>query len=233
MVTAVPVSLVVIWSEEYVMLIARNGQTPQIHETARVASTAVVVGNVTVGAGCFLDYNVVVASSGAPIVLEAGVMVLAGSVIRSTGGTVRPAFPVTIGAHTLISPQCGLVGCQIGAHCYLATQVMVFQGAQLGDGCRVSAGAIVHVNAHLPPGSRVGLRHIAAPTPAGGVLITDDIATARARIAAADFFQTAFGSLAMPDQPQEELHEQVLAQLHAELFSWTDEPVVPDGEARS
>lgn len=207
------------------MLITRNGHTPRIHETARIAPTALVAGNVTIGPRCFLDYHVVIESSGAPIVLEEDVVVFAGSVIRSTGGVARPAFPVTLGAQTLVSPQCALVGCQVGARCYLATQVIVFQGAQLGEGCRVSAGAIVHVNTHLRPGSRVGLRHIAAPTPDGGALITADIAAAREHIAAADFFQTAFGTAT--DQPQEALHAQALARLRTELFAWDDEPAAP------
>lgn len=167
------------------MLVTRNGQTPQVHEAARIAPTAVVVGN------------------------------------------------VTIGAHTLVSPQCALVGCQVGAHCYLATQVMMFQGAQLGDGCRVRAGAIVHVNAHLPPGGRVGLRHIAAATPDGGVLITDDITAAHQQIAAADFVQTVLGSPATSDQRQEALHVQALARLHVERFSCTDERAAPHGQAGS
>lgn len=207
------------------MLITRNGQTPRIHETARVAPTAVVAGDVTIGAGCFVDHHVVVESSGAPIVLEEGVVALAGSVIRSTGGAARPAFSTSLGAYTLVSPQCSLVGCQTGARCYLATQTIVFQGARLGDGCRVSAGAIVHAGAQLPSGARVGLRHIAAPMSDGGVLITADIAAAREQIAAADFFQTAFGALDVGDQSQETLHEQALTRLRVELFSWTDEPV--------
>lgn len=207
------------------MLITRNGQTPRVHETARIAPTAAVIGNVTIGPRCFLDYHVVIESSGAPIVLEEDVLVLAGSVIRSTGGTARPAFPVTIGAQTLVSPQCSLVGCQIGTHCYLATQVIVFQGARIGEGCRVSAGAIVHANTQLPPGSRVGLRHIATPTPKGGAFITANIAAAREQIAMADFFQTVFDTTS--NQPQEILHEQVLARLRAELFGWHDEATTP------
>lgn len=214
------------------MLIARNGDTPRVHPSARVALTAQIVGNVTIGPRCFVDYGAVIASGGPPIQLDEGVIVLANAVIRSVGGTHRPPFPVRIGADTLISPACVLTGCDIGARCYIATGVLIFQGARIGDSSRVAAGAIVHLRTALPPGTRVGLRHIAAPT-ADGFMVTPDIAEARAHIAAADFFATVFGEgeegRTAADGDQDALHCDVMGTLAREVFAWTDEPV--DGPA--
>src|SRR5215475_2054466 len=125
------------------MIITRNGQAPAVHPSAVVASSAQIIGNVSVGASCYIDYNVVIESSGLPIEIADHVIVLANSVIRSVGGVHRPAFSVHIEDHSLISPSCSLVGCQIGRKCYLATGVMVFQSAVIGEGSRISAGAIV------------------------------------------------------------------------------------------
>jgi carbonic anhydrase/acetyltransferase-like protein (isoleucine patch superfamily) len=201
------------------VLISRNGQSPNIHPSAVIASTAQIVGNVSIGEGCYIDYNVVIESSGAPIEIGGHVIILANSVIRSIGGVSRPPFAVHIGDHTLISPLCALVGCQIGRNCYIATGAMIFQGAVIGEGSRISAGAIVHVKTALPPGSRVGLRHIAVPTP-GGCLITADIQAAREHLAAADFFGVVFQR---GQQEQGALQSRVMEQLLQEMLGWHDE----------
>lgn len=206
------------------MLVSRNGIAPRIDPSARVASTASVVGDVTVGAGCYLDYGVVIASSGPPVVLGEGVSVLANAVVRSVGGHGRPAFPVHIGEESIIAPQAALAGCEIGEHCYIATAVVVLQGARVGRGSRLAVGAVVHAGSVLEPSSRVGLHCVAAPDGEHGVLITADIEAARDAIARADFFGRAFG-LGQPDQ--EQLHQDAAARLREETAAWTDEPIAP------
>lgn len=202
------------------MLIARNGQSPVIHPSTIVASSAQIIGNVTIGASCYIDYNVVIESSGAPIEIADHVIIFASSVIRSVGGSSRPPFPVRIGAHSLISPACVLAGCQIGQNCYIATGVLIFQGAVIGDASRVSAGAIVHTKTLLPPATRVGLRHIAVPT-AESYLIASDVRAAREQLAAADFFDTVFQEQA---QEQDMLQAKVMQKLLQEVFAWHDSP---------
>jgi len=206
------------------MLFSRNGIAPRIHPSARVAPAANVVGDVTVAAGCYIDYGAVIASSGAPVVLGEGVSVLANAVIRSVGGHGRPAFPVRIGDESIIAPQAALAGCEIGERCYLATGVVVLQGAVVGRGSRVAVGAVVHAGTVLEPGSRVGLHCVAAPDGEHGALITADITAARDAIARSDFFGRAF---ALDQSDQEELHRAAAARLRAEAAAWTDEPIVP------
>jgi carbonic anhydrase/acetyltransferase-like protein (isoleucine patch superfamily) len=205
------------------MLACRNGVAPRIDPSARVAPTASVVGDVTVGAGCYVDYGAVIASSGPPVVLGEGVSVLANAVIRSVGGHGRPSFPVRIGDESIIAPQAALAGCEIGERCYLATAVVVLQGARVGRGSRIAVGAVVHAGSVLEPGSRVGLHCVAAPDGERGVLITDDIAAARDAIGRSDFFARAF-ALDQPDQ--EQLHREAAARLREEAAAWTDEPIV-------
>jgi carbonic anhydrase/acetyltransferase-like protein (isoleucine patch superfamily) len=92
------------------MLITRNGQSPTIHPSTLVASSAQIIGNVTIGESCYIDYNVVIESSGTPIEIADHVIVLANSVVCSVGGPSRSPFPVRIDDHTLISPSCALEG---------------------------------------------------------------------------------------------------------------------------
>lgn len=204
------------------MLFSRNGSAPKIDPSARVAPSASVVGDVTVGAGCYVDYGAVIASSGAPVVLGEGVSVLANAVVRSVGGHGRPAFPVRIGDETIVAPQVALAGCEIGERCYLATGVVVLQGATVGRGSRLAVGAVVHAGSVLEPRSRVGLHCIAAPDGENGVLITSDIEVARQAIARADFFSRAF---ALGESDQEQLHRDAAARLREEAAAWTDEPL--------
>jgi carbonic anhydrase/acetyltransferase-like protein (isoleucine patch superfamily) len=206
------------------MLVSRNGIAPRIDPSARVAPTATIVGDVTIGPGCCVDYGAVIASSGPPVVLGEGVCVLANAVIRSVGGHGRPAFPVAIGDESIVAPQAALAGCEIGERCYLATGVVVLQGAKVGRGSRVAVGAVVHAGSVLGRSSRVGLHSIAAPDGEHGALITADIDVARDAIARADFFGRAF-ALAQPDQ--EQLHRDAAARLREEAAAWTDEPIDP------
>ena len=145
------------------MLVARNGTAPKVHPTARIAPTASVVSDVTVAANCYIDYGVVIASSGPPIELNEGVSVLANAVIRSVGGHGRPAFPMRIGADSIVAPQVALAGCEIEERCYIATGVVVLQGARVGRGSRLAVGSVVHAGSALEPASRVGLHCIAVP----------------------------------------------------------------------
>jgi len=147
--------------------------------------------------------------------------VLANSVLRSIGGTHRPPFSLRIEDHTVIGPSSTLVGCQVGRNCYLATGVMVFQGAVVGEASRISAGAIVHLKTILPPQTRVGLRHIAVPTE-NGPLITADVQAAREKIATADFFGSIFQQ---QEQDQDALQAHVMEILLKEVLNWHDEVV--------
>src|SRR2546423_1148843 len=71
---------------------SRNGVKPAVDETATVAASASVAGNVTIAAGCYVGHGAVIESSGPPVELGPGVLVTANAVIRSTGGRHRPAF---------------------------------------------------------------------------------------------------------------------------------------------
>jgi carbonic anhydrase/acetyltransferase-like protein (isoleucine patch superfamily) len=203
------------------VLIERNGETPRVHSSARIARSATIVGNVLIGARAYVDHGAVIASGGPPVEIAAEVIVFPGAIIRSVGGTSRPAFGVRIGERTLVSPLCVLTGCTVGRNCYLATAAILLQGATLGDHVRVGAGAIVHATTVVPEAARVGMRHVAVPT-ADGFLSTADVERAREAVAPIDFFETAFGA---GEDDQADLHAQVIAKLLDEVHAWRDEPL--------
>ncbi len=203
------------------MQFARNGAAPSIHPSARVAESATLVGDVRVGAECFIDHNVVVESGGPPVRIEDEALVFAGSIIRSVGGTSRPPFAVRVGPRTLVSPLCVLTGCSIDGNCYLATNAIVLQGATVGLNSRLGVGSVVHAMAPLPPGSRVGMREIAVYSD-GQLLITANVEAARERLARAGFFEHVFG---FEEESQATLHEEAIRRLLEEVLAWRDEGV--------
>jgi carbonic anhydrase/acetyltransferase-like protein (isoleucine patch superfamily) len=203
------------------VLIERNGEAPRVHASAQIAPSATIVGNVLIGARAYVDHGAVIASGGPPIEIAGEVIIFPGAIIRSVGGTTRPAFGVRIGEQTLVSPLCVLTGCTVGHNCYLATAAILLQGARLGDHVRVGAGAIVHATTVVPERGRVGMRHVAVPT-ADGFLSTADVERAREAVAAIDFFETAFGA---DEHGQADLHAQVMTTLLDEVHAWQDEPL--------
>jgi carbonic anhydrase/acetyltransferase-like protein (isoleucine patch superfamily) len=177
-----------------------------------------LVGDVQVGEGCVIDHGAVLLSSGPPVVLGTGSVVMANAVIRSAGGAHRPAFPTYIGEDVLVGPLASLVGCTVEDAVYIATGVMVFQGVVVGRGSRLGAGSIAHVGARLSPESRLGMRQYAVAQE-GGALITGDLDQARALVTQADFFGRAF---AEAEHDQESLHRSSVSKLRAEAADWSD-----------
>jgi carbonic anhydrase/acetyltransferase-like protein (isoleucine patch superfamily) len=203
------------------MLVERNGKAPRVDSTTRVADSARIVGNVTIGPRCYIDHQVVIESAGPPVHIGEGVIIFPGSVVRSVGGRSRPAFDVVVGDWTLIAPHSTVTGCHIGSYCYVATAAIVLQGASVGDYSRLGVGSIVHAKTALPEGTRVGMRHVAAPR-REGFISTADIEEARQAVGAAGFFETAFG---LEETDSADLHERVMRRLLDEVHAWEDRPL--------
>ena len=205
------------------MLVQRNDARPAVAASARVAPTAQIIGNVVIGEGCVVDYGAVIASSGPPVRLDDGVVIMPGAVLRSAGGAHRNAYPLRVGAESLVGPLASLVGCTLEPACYVATGAMVFQGVVVGEASRLGAGSIVHVGTELPADSRVGMRQFAVQGRDGLAVVTSDVDEARRLLERADFFGRAFG-----DEDQEDLaslHRRATATLRAEAADWTDIPL--------
>ena len=191
---------------------------PSVAATARIAPSAQLVGDVRVGDGCVIDYGAVLLSSGPPVIIGAGSVVMANAVIRSSGGAYRPAFAATLGEDVLVGPLASLVGCTIDAAVYIATGVMVFQDVVVGRASRLGAGSLAHVGARLAPQSRLGMRQYAVAHE-DETVITGDLEHARALLARADFFTRAFAD---DERDLESLHRSAVARLRAEAADWPD-----------
>jgi carbonic anhydrase/acetyltransferase-like protein (isoleucine patch superfamily) len=143
------------------MLIEHEGERPTVHESAYVAPTAVVSGDVTIGPDSRILFGAVLTAEGGPIEVGARCIVMENAVVRG-----RESHPVVLGDHVLVGPHTHVNGAHIEHEVFLATGVSVFPGARVGHGSEVRIGAVVHVNSTLRPGTTVPIGWIAVGDPA-------------------------------------------------------------------
>ena len=133
----------------------------RIHETASVASSAVISGDVTVGAGSRVLHGAVLTGDLGPVVIGSDVVVMEHALLRG-----RADRPVTVGDAVLVGPHTHLNGTTVADEVFVATGVSMFPGSRAGTGCELRVNSVLHVNSVLPPGTVVPIGWIAAGDPA-------------------------------------------------------------------
>ena len=129
------------------MLYRFDGQEPTVAPGAYVSELASVIGNVEIGANCYIGHGAILRGDYGRIVIGAGSAVEEGVIIHAPpGGTNAVGEKVTIGHGAILHGQ------------YLGDGAVVGMGAvlsilsEVGDGAIVAEGAIVKVNQKIPPG---------------------------------------------------------------------------------
>ncbi len=136
------------------------GAQPRIHPDAVIAPTAVISGDVTIGADCQVLHGAVITAEGGAITLGHDVIVMENALIRAT-----TANPVRIGDHTLVGPMASVSGATIGDEVFLATGTRIFNGARIGHRSEVRINAVVHLRTHLDPETVVPIGWVAVGDP--------------------------------------------------------------------
>jgi carbonic anhydrase/acetyltransferase-like protein (isoleucine patch superfamily) len=143
------------------MRIRHLGMAPSVHPEAYVAPTAVLSGDVRIGAGSCIMHGAVLAAEGGPVQIGVSCVIMENAVLRGT-----PQNPLIMGDHVLAGPHSHLTGCGIADEVFIATGARVFNGAQLGRASSVALGGTVHIGAVLPPLARVPIGWVALGEPA-------------------------------------------------------------------
>ena len=143
------------------MLIEHLGKRPVIDSTARIAPTAVICGEVTVGPDTSIGFGAVLTAESGPIVVGSTCVIMENAVIR---GTKRHS--IVIGDHVLVGPGAYLSGCAIRDCAFLATGSRVFNGAIIGARAEVRINATVHLLTNLPADATVPIGWVAVGDPA-------------------------------------------------------------------
>jgi gamma-carbonic anhydrase len=132
------------------MLVEHRGKRPTIHESAWVAPTAVVCGDVQVGEDARVMWNAVVSAEDGRVELRARCVVMEHALVRG-----RATHSVLVGDDVLIGPHAHVNGARIGREAFIATRVSLFPGSSVGVRGEVRIGAVVQVNSTVADGAVV------------------------------------------------------------------------------
>ena len=143
------------------MILEHRGARPTIDPSAYIAPTAVVCGDVEVGAGARLLFGAVLTAEDGRVDVGRNGVVMENALVRGRAG-----HPARLGDDVLVGPHAHVNGCEDAAGCLIATGAALFPGARLEAGCEVRIHGVVHVNTVLAPGTVVPIGWIAAGDPA-------------------------------------------------------------------
>jgi carbonic anhydrase/acetyltransferase-like protein (isoleucine patch superfamily) len=132
-----------------------------IDPSAWVAPSAVVSGDVTIGAHSRVLAGAVVTGDFGPVVIGEDVLVMEHALLRG-----RAQHPLRIGDAVLVGPHNHLNGTVIGDEVFVATGVSMFPGSRAGTGCELRVNSVLHVNSELEPGTTLPIGWVAAGRPA-------------------------------------------------------------------
>lgn len=120
---------------------------PRVHDSAFVAPTAVLVGDVQVEAGASVWYGAVLRGDFAPVIVRAGANVQDGAILHGPPGLVTEVGPGATVAH-----NCVIHGAVLDEECLIANGSIVLDGATVGARSLVAAGSVVAANSTIGPG---------------------------------------------------------------------------------
>lgn len=123
---------------------------PQVSDQAWLASTATLIGDVTVAAGASVWFNAVVRADGASIEIGPDSNIQDGCVLHAD-----PDIPVRIGRGVSVGHRVVLHGCAIADDVLVGMGAVVMNNVRIGQGSLIAAGTVLLEGTEIPPGSLV------------------------------------------------------------------------------
>jgi carbonic anhydrase/acetyltransferase-like protein (isoleucine patch superfamily) len=123
---------------------------PRVADTAWVADSAQVIGNVELAEGASIWFGAILRGDNETMRIGRNSNVQDGSMLHSD-----PGFPLTLGENVTIGHQVMLHGCTVGDGTLIGIKAVVLNGAKIGKNCLVGAGALVTEGKEFPDGSMI------------------------------------------------------------------------------
>ncbi len=126
-----------------------RGIAPKIHPDAFVAETAVVIGDVEIGAGSSVWYGCVLRGDVNMIRIGRNTNIQDGSIVHvnhDRGGDYREGgggMPTVIGDEVTIGHMALIHACRLESGCFIGMRAVVMDEAVVEGGAMVAAGALV------------------------------------------------------------------------------------------
>ncbi len=123
---------------------------PQIHPSAFVHESAVLIGDVVVGALVSIWPFATLRGDNEPIVLGSETNVQECCTLHTD-----PGFPLVVGERVTVGHHVMLHGCTVGDEALIGIQAVVLNGARIGRQCLVGAASLVTEGKQFADGSLV------------------------------------------------------------------------------
>jgi carbonic anhydrase/acetyltransferase-like protein (isoleucine patch superfamily) len=128
-------------------LFSFEGKRPNVHPTAFIAPTAVLIGDVTIEERASVWYNAVLRGDLNPIVVRAGANVQDCSVVHVTARA-----GVEIGRGATVGHNCTIHAAWLGEEALVGNGSTVLDGARIGVRAMIAGGALVTPETEVPDG---------------------------------------------------------------------------------
>lgn len=127
-----------------------DGIAPRIADSAWVAESAEVIGNVSLAKDTGVWSGVVIRGDNEPVTVGEASNIQESSVLHSDTGS-----PLTIGRNVTVGHQAVLHGCTVGDGSLIGIGAIVLNNARIGRNCLVGAGALVTEGKAFEDGSLI------------------------------------------------------------------------------
>ena len=123
-----------------------TGKVPQIHESAFIAPTAVIIGDVTIGERSNIWFGAVLRGDWGSIIVGRNTSIQENVTIHNkVGSTVDIGDDCIIGHHAMIHGPC-----TIGNGCLVGIGANVLHRSKMGEGAIIGAGGVL-IGKEIPP----------------------------------------------------------------------------------
>ena len=128
------------------MFIEYRGKSPNVHPTAFVAPTAVLIGDVHVGERASIWFGAVIRADNGPILIGARSNVQDNAVLH-----VSENNRTVVGDDVTIGHCATMEDCRIEDGAVIGSNAVVLNGATVGRRAMIAAGSVVGMGATIPP----------------------------------------------------------------------------------
>ena len=144
---------------------------PHIDSSAYIVESAVVIGDVVIGAESSIWFNAVIRGDVNYIRIGKRTNIQDGCVLH----VARKKYPLTIGDEVTVGHNATLHACAIESRCLIGMGATIMDGSTIGENCIVGAGSLVTPSTTIQCGSLV----IGAPAKVKRKLTDDEIQSIR------------------------------------------------------
>ena len=129
------------------MILSFEGKTPQIAEDVFIASSATIIGDVTIESGASIWFGAVLRGDLNRIVIGANTSIQDNCVLHC-----NREFPTMVGANCVIGHGVIMEGCDIRQWCMIGMNATILSGAVIGEKTIIAAAALIRENQTFAPG---------------------------------------------------------------------------------